>query len=279
MQAMTSCISMMLVLVLLGAVVFFVLTARNLSRQVRENISITLLMNDNATQKETQQTQKTLQEKRYVKLVTYHSKEEALKEMTRDMGIDPSEFIGHNPFTASLEVGLKAEYANQDSISWIAKELKKTPKVADLVYQQEWVETINNMIHKISLVLLVLAALLTFVSFALINNTLRLSVYSKRFSIHTMKLVGASWSFIRRPFLWKSMTLGIIAAIVADALLYGGLYALLQYEPDLQGVATLEIQLIVGGSVFLFGMLITLVCSYVSVNHFLRMKATDMYTA
>lgn len=279
MQALTSCISMTLVLVLLGAVVFFVLSARNLSDQVKENISITLLLSDETTQWDVTNLQNALKKKEYVKSVDYHSKDDALKELSKDMGTDPADFLGSNPLTASLELGLKADYATPDSIYWIAKELKASPKVIDLIYQKEWVETINQWIAKISLVLLILAGLLTFISFALINNTLRLSVYGKRFLIHTMKLVGARWSFIRRPFLLKGMALGLIAAITADALLYVGFMGLLRVEPALKEIVPLETQLTVGASVLLFGLLITLICAFFSVNKFLHMKTSDIYTA
>ena len=279
MQALTSCISMMLVLLLLGALVFFVLTARNLSNQVKENINITLLLSDDIKASDIVSTQNTLKKKNYVKSIHYNSKEDALKELSENMGADPSDFLGTNPLTASLELGLKADYANPDSIYWIEKELRQTPKVVDLIYQKEWVDTINGWITKISLVLLVLAGLLTFVSFALINNTLRLSVYSKRFIINTMKLVGARWSFIRRPFLLKGMMLGLIAAIVADILLYIGSLGLVKVEPAIKEVVTLDILIIVGLSVILFGVLITLICSFFSVNRFLHMKTASMYTA
>jgi len=279
MQALTSCISMMLVLLLLGALVFFVLTARNLSNQVKENINITLLLSDDIKASDIVTTQNTLKKKDYVKSIHYNSKEDALKELSENMGADPSDFLGTNPLTASLELGLKADYATQDSIYWIEKELRQTPKVVDLIYQKEWVDTINGWIAKISLVLLVLAGLLTFVSFALINNTLRLSVYSKRFLINTMKLVGARWGFIRRPFLLKGMTLGLIAAIVADILLYIGYLGLVNVEPAVKEVVTWDILLIVGLSVILFGVLITLICSFFSVNRFLHMKTANMYTA
>lgn len=279
MQALTSCISMMLVLVLLGAVVLFVLSARNLSNQVKENINITLLLSDDTKASDVNAMQKALKGKKYVKSIAYNSKEDALKELTEDMGANPSEFLGTNPLTASLEVGLKAEYTNKDSISWIATDLKQTTKAIDLIYQKEWVETINEWIAKISIVLLTLAALLTFVSFALINNTLRLSIYSKRFLINTMKLVGAKWSFIRRPFLQKGVMLGLVAAVVADGLLYAGYMGLLQVEPALKEIVDLRTQLIVGGSVVLFGGIISLVCAYFSVNRFLHMKSTDLHTA
>ena len=279
MQALTSCISMMLVLLLLGALVFFVLTARNLSNQVKENINITLLLSDDIKASDIVTTQNTLKKKDYVKSIHYNSKEDALKELSENMGADPSDFLGTNPLTASLELRLKADYATPDSIYWIEKELRQTPKVVDLIYQKEWVDTINGWIAKISLVLLVLAGLLTFVSFALINNTLRLSVYSKRFLINTMKLVGARWGFIRRPFLLKGMTLGLIAAIVADILLYIGYLGLVNVEPAVKEVVTWDILLIVGLSVILFGVLITLICSFFSVNRFLHMKTANMYTA
>ena len=279
MQALTSCISMMLVLLLLGALVFFVLTARNLSNQVKENINITLLLSDDIKASDIVTTQNTLKKKDYVKSIHYNSKEDALKELSENMGADPSDFLGTNPLTASLELGHKADYATPDSIYWIEKELRQTPKVVDLIYQKEWVDTINGWIAKISLVLLVLAGLLTFVSFALINNTLRLSVYSKRFLINTMKLVGARWGFIRRPFLLKGMTLGLIAAIVADILLYIGYLGLVNVEPAVKEVVTWDILLIVGLSVILFGVLITLICSFFSVNRFLHMKTANMYTA
>lgn len=279
MQALTSCISMTLVLVLLGAVVFFVMSARRLSDQVKENITLTLLLDDDASDLDIQNIQKDLQSKHYVKNITFISKEKALKEMTQEMGTDPSEFLGHNPFSASLEMGLRANYANKDSIQWIIKDLKATPHVVDMVHQQEWLDTINEMIEKISLVLLVLAGLLTFISFVLINNTLRLSVYSKRFLINTMKLVGASWSFIRRPFLWKSMSLGFIAGLAADCLLTAGLYFLLKLEPDLTNIITRESVILTGTSVIIFGLLITFLCAYVSVNRFLNMRTKDLYTA
>ena len=278
-QALTSCISTSLVLILLGAALFVVLTAYNVSKSVRENISITMLMSDQANAAELATTQKTLKTKKYIREVKFISKEDAKAQMIKDLGTDPSEFLEYNPFEASYELTLHADYANKDSIARVVKELKAMPKVVDMVYQSEQVETINDIISKVSLVLLVLVGLLTFVSFALINNTLRLSAYSRRFLIHTMKLVGASWSFIRRPFLWKSMLLGLIAAIVADVVLYLGVMALLEYEPELIGVVTTQVQLIVAGSVLVFGLLITLFCAYISVNRFLKMNEKDLYTA
>ena len=138
-------------------------------------------------------------------------------------------------------------------------------------------DSVNRNLRKINLVLLGLAGLLTLISFALINNPIRLPIYAKRFLIHTMKLVGASWSFIRRPFLWQNIRIGIFAAILADALLTGMSYFLIRYEPDLLTVITPTVVLIMDGAVFIFGVIITTLCAWISINKFLRMKAGELY--
>lgn len=157
------------------------------------------------------------------------------------------------------------------------QELEENQKVTDITYPQDLMDSVNNNLQRINMVLLVLAVLLTFVSFSLINNTVRLGMYARRFTIHTMKLVGASWGFIRGPFVRNAMGLGLLAAVVADGVLAGGVYALYMYEPDVLVVLTWEVLAITGGSVLLFGILITLFCSWLSVNRFLRMKAGDLY--
>ena len=221
--------------------------------------------------------QETLNEKAYVKESVYISKEQALKEQTEAMGTDPAEFLGYNPFTASIEIKLNAEYANSDSIAWIEKEITANKKVMEVSYPQDLLDSVNRNIQKVSLFLLGLAALLTLISFALINNTIRLAIYSKRFLIHTMKLVGASWSFIRRPFLIRNMWIGVLAGIMADALLTGMAYMLVKYEPQLIEIITPHTLLIVMASVFIFGLAITSLCAYVSINKYLRMKASALY--
>ena len=277
MQFITSSISTTLVLLLLGMVVFFVLSANNLSTYVRENIGFTVLVSDDMKEPEDLKFQETLNEKAYVKESVYISKEQALKEQTEAMGTDPAEFLGYNPFTASIEIKLNAEYANSDSIAWIEKEITANKKVMEVSYPQDLLDSVNRNIQKVSLFLLGLAALLTLISFALINNTIRLAIYSKRFLIHTMKLVGASWSFIRRPFLIRNMWIGVLAGIMADALLTGMAYMLVKYEPQLIEIITPHTLLIVMASVFIFGLAITSICAYVSINKYLRMKASALY--
>ncbi len=276
-QAVTLCISTAMVLILLGMVVFSVLTAQNLSAYVKENLTLTMVLDENVTNPEVKQLLRELSNLPYVNKVTYISKEQVLKEQTQAMGTDPSEFIGVNPFVGSMELQFKAQYANNDSLKWISKQLKTNNKVTDITYPQDLVESVNSKLQRINIVLLVLACLLLFVSFSLINNTVRLGMYARRFTIHTMKLVGASWGFIRAPFVRNAVAMGFLASLLAEGVLAGGLYELYLYEPDILAVLTIENILIMGGAVLLFGLLITLVCSWFSVNKYLRMKAGDLY--
>jgi len=277
MQFITSSISTMLVLLLLGMVVFFVMSANNLSDYVRENIGFTILVSDDMKEPEALKFQKELNGKAFVKESQYISKEQALKEQTEAMGTDPAEFLGYNPFTASIEIKLNAEYANSDSIAWIEKLILKNKKVMEVSYPQDLLDAVNRNIQRISMLLLGLAALLTLISFALINNTIRLAIYSKRFLIHTMKLVGASWGFIRKPFLVRNLWIGILAAVLADAVLMGMAYMLVKYEPELIDIVTPQTMLWVLLSVFVFGVAITWMCAYISINKYLRMKASTLY--
>ena len=277
MQFITSSISTMLVLLLLGMVVFFVLSANNLSTYVRENIGLTVLVSDDMKQLEALKFQRELNEKAYVKESQYISKEQALKEQTEAMGTDPAEFLGYNPFTASIEIKLNAVYANSDSIAWIEKEILANKHVMEVNYPQDLLDSVNRNLQKVSLFLLGLAALLTLISFALINNTIRLAIYAKRFLIHTMKLVGASWSFIRKPFLLRNLWIGVLAAVMADAVLMTMAYMLVKYEPQLVEIITAQTMLVVMLSVLAFGVLITWMCAYISINKYLRMKASTLY--
>ena len=276
-QGVTLCISTALVLILLGMVVFSVLSARNPPAYVKENLTVTMMLGEDITDTEARQLCGELRKQDYIGHITYISKEQALKEQTEAMGTDPSEFLGMNPFVASVELQLKAQYANTDSLRWIAKNLKSDKRVTDITYPQDLMDSVNRNLNKINLVLLVLAVLLTCVSFSLINNTVRLGMYARRFTIHTMKLVGASWGFIRRPFVRNAIGIGVLAAVIADAALAAGIYVLYSYEPGVMTVVTWQVMAVTGASVFLFGVLITLLCAYVSVNKFLRMKAGDLY--
>lgn len=277
MQFITSSISTTLVLLLLGLVVFFVLAANNLSVYVRENINFSVLISDDMRETDILKLQKRLNNEPFVKETEYISKKQALKEQTEAMGTDPQEFLGYNPFTASIEIKLHSDYANSDSIAKIEKLIKRNTNIQDVLYQKDLIDAVNENIRNISLVLLALAVMLTFISFALINNTIRLAIYSKRFLIHTMKLVGASWGFIRRPFLKRNIWSGVLAAFIADTILMGAAYWLVSYEPELIRVITPEVMLLVSGAVLVFGVVITFLCAYLSINKYLRMKASTLY--
>ena len=266
-----------MVLILLGLVVFSVFTARNLSNYVRENLTVTVMLGDTVTANEAHRLCRELYHRPYARNIDYISKEQALKEQTEAMGSDPSEFLGVNPFVATLELQLKSDYANGDSLGWIAREIARNPLVTDVAFQEDLMDRVNSNLQKVSIVLLILAVLLTFISYSLINNTVRLGVYSRRFLIHTMKLVGASWGFIRRPFMIDAFVVGVVAAVMACAILGGGVWTLYQYEPRLMTIITWEVLIATAVAVLLFGLTITLLCSYISVNRFLRMRAQELY--
>ena len=277
MQFVTSSISTTLVLLLLGLVVFFVLGAHNLSVYVKENINFSILISDDMKESDILKLQKKLDKEPFVKATEYISKKQALREQTEAMGTDPQEFLGYNPFTASIEVKLHSDYANSDSIVKIEKKIKKNTNIQEVLYQKDLIDAVNDNIRNISLMLLGLAVILTFISFALINNTIRLTIYSKRFLIHTMKLVGASWSFIRRPFLRRNFWIGVLSAVIADAVLWRAAYWLVSYEPELIRVITPDVMLLVSVSVLIFGVLITWLCALLSINKYLKMKAGTLY--
>lgn len=278
MQFVTSCISTTMVLLLLGMVVFFVLSARNLSVYVKENINFSILIDDDMKERDILKLQKKLDKEPFVKESEYISKKQALREHTEAMGTDPQEFLGFNPFTASIEVRLHSDYANPDSIAKIEKLFKKSStNIKDVLYQKDEINYVHENIRRISIMLLGLAAILTFISFSLINNTIRLTVYSKRFLIHTMKLVGASWGFIRRPFLRRNFWIGVLSALVADGMLWGVARWLISIQPELIRVVTPDVMLLVSVAVLAFGVIITWLCALFSVNKYLRMKATTLY--
>lgn len=276
-QFITSCLSISLVLILLGTVIFFVFTARNLSDYMRENINISLLLDDKMSEKTIDTFKAELEARPYVKSLEYISKEQGLETVKAEMGADPSEFLGFNPITASFEVKLKSEYANNDSIQRILDEMKMTSNVVDVLYQKDLINSVNNNIRKISIIMLIIAALFTYISFALINNTVRLSIFSQRFDINTMKLVGASWWFIRKPFLKRGLLVGLISATIATVFLFFGIKFLKDQEPQFGAIITNEVMAVVALCVYAFGLFITFCCIYFSLNKFLKMSSNTLY--
>ena len=277
MQVVTLCISTTMVLILLGMVVMSVMSARNLSEHMKQNLTVTLMLTDSVTVNEAHMMCRDLYHRPYSHNIDYISKEQAQKMQVAELGSDPTEFLGFNPFPATLEIKLKSDYANRDSLKWIVKEIKKDSRVSDIAYMEDLMDKVNANLRRISLVLLVLAVLLTCVSFSLISNTVRLSIYARRFVIHTMKLVGASWGFIRRPFLNQAMGIGVVAALLANGVLAAGIYGLYMTQPGVEEVLTWEVMAVTAGCVLLFGIVITALCAWLAVNKFLKMTAGELY--
>ncbi len=276
-NAVTSCISTTLVLVLIGIVVFFVSVAANFSVQLRENFVVTLMLDDETPNGEAYALQTRLKNMPCAAGVAYVSKEKAQKVQQAALGCEPAEFNGTNPMPASFELRLKSNYANSDSLAGVIPALKAEHYVIDVDYPDKLMDSINRNIRKVSTVLLVVAVLLMFVSFVLINNTMRLSVYSRRFEIRTMQLVGARSSFIRRPFMASAFWVGFIAAALACAMLAGGIVALLDFDPSLSVNVDWRVWAVTLGSVMGCGIVLILLCAYVSVNKYLRMRADEIY--
>ena len=276
-QTLTSIISTGMVLVLLGLMVLLGLAARMLADSVRENLMVTVVLADKADDVRAHKICDTLENKPYVLAVQYISREEALREHVQSMGIGAAQFLDSNPFSISFEMRMKPEYSNSDSLLWISKELESTELVTDVIYQDDLVKGVNDNIRRITAVLLVIAALLVVISLSLIHNTVRLSVYSQRFTIRTMRLVGARWSFIRRPFLWRAVLTGVLAALVANGVLWGAMRWAVTHDSEVADFVPLENMLIAGGCILLVGLLMTVACTFVSVTHYLKARESSLY--
>ena len=276
-SVITSCISTSMVLILLGAMVFFVTMANNLSRKVKEELPVAVLLDDNISEQELQAFQTELREKPYVQSLTYISKEQGAKETLSGMGLQQNDFLEANPILAELELLLVADYANKDSIATIEPALKQRHYVAEVIYPIEEIDRINRVIPIVSSILLGIALLLGCVSFALINNTIQMSVYARRFTIYSMKLIGAKWSFIRRPFMVQAFWVGLSSALIASGIIGGGIYSILQVDVYIAQLITPRVLAFTFGSIFICGLFLTLFCAYFSVGRFLRMKASEIF--
>ena len=276
-QMVTLCISTTMVLTLLGLVMLSVLTAHNLQKNLRENVEISVILGDTIAKEDGVALGKMIQKKPYAHQVAFISSEEALKMAKEEMGIDPTEFTGSNPCSPELTVTMEAEYANTDSLSVIVKRLLKDRRVVDVAYTKDEIDGMNRILEPVSIALLGLSVLLIFICYTLISNSIQLSIYSRRFLIHTMKLVGASWGFIRRPFLKKAVVVGVISALLTCALLGGIIYMLMPFMPHVEEIMTWRELAITAAAVFVFGFVITVFCTLLSVNKFLRMTAGELY--
>lgn len=270
-------ISISLVLFMLGLLGVILLNAKQISDHVKENIGFSLYLNDNLSEKELQNLQKTLEEKEYTSRIDYTDKESAAELMKQDLGEDFVEFLGYNPLQASIDLYLKAEFAENASISLIEKELKKFPAVKEVVYQKDLLSEVNANIQKIGIVLFGFSLLLLIIVIALINNTIRLAIYSKRFLIKTMQLVGATGGFIRRPFVFRGVLNGFFSALIALLLLSGVLYSLFNNIPEFFELQNFNVYVILFAAVIILGILISWISTSLAVRRFLRMQSSDLF--
>ena len=275
---LTSTISISLVLFILGIVVLMGILATRLSMYVKENMGFSIVLKENVKESQVKKLQKKLDIAPYVRATQYISKEDALKELEVELGENPKNLLGFNPLQASIEVKLRSDYAHPDSLVWIEKGLRKgTVAIDDIVYQKDLIQLVNDNIRRISLMLLGLAVVLMLISFALISNTIRLGAYSKRFIIHTMKLVGATPAFIRKPFIISNIVNGIIGAFIAMALLSGCVYYLLTEFDNLYTLIDISSLLWVFVIVLLLGVVLTAISAWFAVNRYIRMDRDNLY--
>lgn len=274
---LVSMISITMVLLLLGSVVLFALTANELSKSVRESLTVTVVLQDDIAVTEAKAFNDSISALPFVKHSQYISCEQALEEQSKSMGLDPSEFLGSNPFSISLELAMKHQYNCSDSLNWIVPGLKSCEAVHDVIYQHELVDTLNRNLNRISAIFLVIALLLILVSMSLINNMVRISIHNHRFDIYTMKLVGADWSFIRKPFMARAALMGFFSALLADVMLLGGVEWIISKDPSAISFLPMQNVAVMAVCVFLFGLVLTLLCTYVSVTRILGMRESDLY--
>ena len=276
-QTLSVYISTTLVLLLLGIMGILLVSGQAVSRRIKENLKITVVMDSKAEEDAILRLKSGIDKKEYALECKYISKEDALNEAQESLGADPMELLGENPYEAEIEISLKKEFSNVEKMAEIEKELLKNKAVAEVIYHKGHVDSVNRNIHKVALLLLTLLVLLTVISWSLISNLVRLSIYSKRFLLHTMKLVGATWGFIRRPFLLHNMWIGLVAGIIANAILGAALYLLQMRSPEIAQLLPVKGLAIVGAGVVAFGIIICTLCAFLSVNRFLRMRNNDLY--
>ncbi|MCD4773005.1 MAG: permease-like cell division protein FtsX [Bacteroidales bacterium] len=273
----TTIVSVTLVLLMLGVLGLIILHAKKLSDHVKENIGFSIIMKEGIKEAEIIQLQKTLDATNYVKTTEYITKEKAAEDLTNDLGEDFISFLGYNPLLPSIDLRFKAQYANLDSLQTIENKLLKNKNVKEVLYQKSLVNLINKNLRKISLILLGFSILLLIIAIALINNTIRLSVYSKRFLIRTMQLVGATQGFIRKPFIFKSIMQGIYSAFISIVFLAGIIYFSQKELPELIDLQDLNIFLILFGTVILLGIIISSFSTFFAVKKYLKMNTDRLY--
>ena len=274
---LTLVVSVSLVLFLLGVLGLVLINAKELSDYFRESLSFSVMLNDDAKEADIRMLQKDLDGKLYVKSTEYVSKDEAAAKMKEELGEDFINFLGDNPLPPSIDVYLYANYTSPDSVAKIEKYVLEYPFVKEVYYQESLLFLINENVRKISFFLLIISSFLFLIALTIINNTIRLSVYSKRFLIRTMQIVGATRAFIRRPFLVQSAFHGLMAALLAMGLLMGLLYLI---EKEFLMMFTFEstnLLILLGVSLIVTGVMINIISTFFSVNRYLSISEDKLY--
>ncbi|MEO6305696.1 MAG: permease-like cell division protein FtsX [Bacteroidia bacterium] len=276
-SGITVIISLSLVLFMLGALGLLVINANKLSKHFKENVGFQIYLKDTASSAQTDGLLQEISNSKYAKSVNLINKEQAAEKLKADLGEDFVSFLGSNPLLNSLEVKLNANYANTDTLQIIEKTLLQKNYVKEVVYQKDMINNLNKNTRAIAFFILIFSGALLIVAIALINNTIRLSIYSQRFLIRTMYLVGATRSFISKPFIFKGVRQGIIAGIVASVLLVGLLAISTRFIPDLLQLQDENLLLIVFSAIILVGVIISAFSAMLAVLRFLRLKTSDLY--
>lgn len=270
-------ISIALVLFLLGNLGLMIINAKKVSDLLKEQISLTIYLNDSAKKVEINQIQKSLELADYTKSITFVSKEEAAELMISETGEDFMDFVGYNPLQNSIDIHLKADYVTNDKLNKIASELSDKKFVDDVKFDENLIELINKNVRKISYWVLIFSIGFTFISVLLINSSIRLAVYSKRFIIKTMQMVGATKSFIRKPFIYKNLQLGLAGAFIANLALCVVFYQLDNYFPELTLSNAIEKFVLLVLAVFGVGIIITWISTFIATQRFLNLKTDQLY--
>ena len=274
----TSVVSISLVLLLLGIVGLLMLNAKQMSEYVKENLCFSLIINDDVSEPDIKQFQKSLDTHEFIKSTEYITKDDAAKQLQEELGENFIETLGYNPLSPTINVYLNSDYASPDSIAKLEGFfMSKSNIVNEVSYQQNLVNLIHDNIKKVSIILLALSALFFLISFALLNNTIRLQIYSKRFIINTMKLVGAKKGFIRRPFIASGALQGLVSSIIAIALLYGIIYFANSQLENIMGSIDPWIIALLFVAVAVIGVLLCVFATLLSINKYLRLKTINLY--
>lgn len=269
--------SISLVLFVLGLFGLLVINAKGIANEVKENFAITVLLSNEAPEVEVRQFQKSLELTPYVKSTEFISKDEAAEQLREELDEDFMEFLGYNPLLNSIEVRLKADYVTEEQLAFLEKEYTKKDFVKEVVYDKPLIQLMNENIERIGIFLIAGSVLLLLIAIALINSSIRLSIYSRRFLIKTMQLVGATKSFIRKPFIWTSLRHGIMGSVVALLFLSALIYYISLHVPGFTELQNpIKLALLYAG-VVLSGILISMSCTFFALRKYLKLTTNQLY--